>query len=223
MCHPGVLGFFVDEVNIEEFKDKNVLEVGSKYVNGSIRPIVEKFLSPRKYIGIDIEPGQYVDVVVNAENIVNHFGENVFDIVISTELLEHVQNWRLVVNNIKQVLKSNGFLYITTRSKGFPYHGYPYDFWRYEINDMQDIFSDFQIIVLRKDHEAPGIFLKAQKPDNCQLNNLQGLSLYSMVLGKRVNYIPDINDMPLSRKLLLKTGERARRIKMQLRDIIIPK
>jgi hypothetical protein len=31
-----VLEFFIDNVDIQEFRDKRVLEVGSKYVNGSV-------------------------------------------------------------------------------------------------------------------------------------------------------------------------------------------
>jgi len=50
MCHPSVLELFAEEVNIDEFKNKRVLEIGSKYVNGSVRPIVEKFLLPKEYI-----------------------------------------------------------------------------------------------------------------------------------------------------------------------------
>jgi len=51
---------------------------------------------------------------------------------------------------MKAVLKPGGFIYITTRSRGFPYHAYPHDYWRYEIEDMEKIFGDFEIIALEK-------------------------------------------------------------------------
>lgn len=95
-------------------------------------------------------------------------------------------------------------IYITTRSRGFPYHGYPYDYWRYEIYDMKKIFSDFEIIVLRKDHSDPGVFLKARKPENYVPADLSEIALYSMILGRRTRSIPNIADMPLARRLVLK-------------------
>jgi hypothetical protein len=64
---------------------------------------------------------------------------------------------------MKKVLKYGGFLYITTRSYSFPYHAYPYDFWRFEVADMIRIFKDFRVIRLIRDWEAPGVFLKAMK------------------------------------------------------------
>ena len=94
-------------------------------------------------------------------------------------------------------------IYITTRSYGFPYHAYPYDFWRYEIEDMRKIFRDFEIIKLVKDHEAPGIFLKAKKTSNA-LIDLSNIALYSMILGKRTTLIPKLSGMPLQRRLTLK-------------------
>jgi SAM-dependent methyltransferase len=94
------LSFFIDNIKIEEFKGKRVLEVGSKYVNGSVRPLIERFCSPREYVGVDIE----------AEKLVEYFGPESFDVVISTETLEHVQNWRLVINNMKSVLKCGGYI-----------------------------------------------------------------------------------------------------------------
>jgi len=142
-------------------------------------------------------------VILPAEKLVEYFGPESFDIVISTELLEHVQNWRLVINSMKSVLKRGGYIYITTRSYGFPYHAYPYDFWRYEIEDMKKIFSDFEIIKLIKDHEVSGIFLKAKKTSNT-LIDLSNIALYSMILGRRTTLIPKLSDMPLHRRLTIK-------------------
>ncbi|MEZ0346221.1 MAG: methyltransferase domain-containing protein [Infirmifilum sp.] len=60
---------------------------------------------PREYVGVGIEPGLFVDVLAPAEGLVERFGEDSFDVVISTELLEHVREWRLAVSNMKRVLK----------------------------------------------------------------------------------------------------------------------
>ncbi len=185
----SVLEFFIENVKKEEFENKRILEVGSKYVNGSVRPIIEKFLNPKEYIGVNIEEGKFVDIICDAEKLVDYFGKEAFDVVTSTELLEHVKDWRVVINNIKRVLKCEGYIYITTRSIGFPYHGYPYDFWRYEIEDMKKIFQDFEIIKLQKDPEAKGIFLKARKPKNYQPISLDTIQLYSILLGKRTKEI----------------------------------
>ncbi len=60
----SVLDFFMRHVDCEEFAGRRVLEVGSKFVNGSVRPLIERFCRPREYVGIDIEAGKYVDVVL---------------------------------------------------------------------------------------------------------------------------------------------------------------
>lgn len=111
MCNIAVIEFFIENIRIEEFRGKRVLEVGSKYINGSVRPLIERFASPKEYIGVDIEPGKYVDIVLPAEKLVECFGEEAFDVVISTELLEHVRDWRLVINNMKRVLRCGGYIY----------------------------------------------------------------------------------------------------------------
>ena len=61
--------FFLDNITSMEFKDNRILEVSSKYVNGSIRPLIEKFLSLKELIGIDLEAGKYVDLIFSAENV----------------------------------------------------------------------------------------------------------------------------------------------------------
>lgn len=201
----SVIEFFVSEVDQKEFLNKKVLEIGSRYVNGSVKPIVEKFLNPKEYIGIDIQPGKFVDVILPAEKLVDRFGKNAFDVIITLELLEHVKDYRLVIENMKEVLKPNGFIYISTRSYGFPYHGYPYDFWRYEINDMKNLFADFEIIVLKNDPEAKGVFLKAKKPQNYKKIDISDYKLYSILLGKRTDKIVKEKDCSLFRRLLINT------------------
>ena len=187
----SVINFFLENASREEFEGKRVLEIGSRYVNGSVRPLIEKFLNPKEYIGIDIDKGKYVDLVLSAEEVVDYFGKESFDIIICTEVLEHVKNWRKVVNNIKMALKKNGIVYITTRSRGFPLHDYPYDFWRYEIEDFKEIFKDFDILILESDPEAPGIFFKARKPANHELISLEHIYLYSVLFGRKINFIPN--------------------------------
>ena len=203
MCNVAVIEFFIENVEIGEFEGKRILEVGSKYINGSVKRLIERFMKPKEYIGVDIEPGRFVDVILPAERLVEYFKEESFDVVISTELLEHVRDWRLVVDNMKRVLKRGGYIYITTRSRGFPYHGYPYDFWRYELEDMVKIFSDFKIVCLKRDPSMPGVFIKARKPEDWRPIKLSYIALYSMILGKRVTKCPNMSDMPISRKTML--------------------
>jgi hypothetical protein len=93
----NVIEFFINSIDCAEFEGKDVLEVGSKYVNGSVRPLIEKFCKPNKYVGVDIENGKFVDFIVPAEKLVEFFGINKFDVVISTEMLEHVKDWRIVI------------------------------------------------------------------------------------------------------------------------------
>ncbi len=199
----GVLDFFMRNVDCGEFNGKRVLEVGSKFVNGSVRPLIERFCKPREYIGVDIEPGKYVDVVLPAERLVDYFGPESFDVVISTEVVEHVLDWRLVISNIKVVLRRGGFIYLTTRSRGFPYHAHPHDYWRYEPSDMVRIFRDFEITRLEADWEGPGVFLKARKPLDWRPADLSGVALYSVVLGRRTRELVTLGDAPLVRRLAL--------------------
>ena len=63
---------------------------------------------------------------------------------------------------------------------------------------------DFEVIALKKDHQAPGVFLKARKPENYVPADLSDIALYSMVLGRRTRDIPNIEDMPFSRSFMLR-------------------
>jgi len=67
---------------------------------------------------------------------------------------------------------------------------------------MVRIFRDFEIIRLELDWEAPGVLLKARKPINWRPIDLSNVELYSIVLGKRVRNLVNLNEAPLMRRLM---------------------
>ncbi|MGK7903945.1 MAG: class I SAM-dependent methyltransferase, partial [Hormoscilla sp.] len=194
MCDQSCIDFANKTLKSEDVKGKSVIEVGSYDINGSLRSIVES-LQPLTYKGVDIEMGPGVDEVCNAEDLLTHYGTEKFDLLICTEVIEHVKNWREVISNFKNILKPDGVLLLTTRSKGFAYHSAPADYWRYQVSDMEVIFGDMIVEVLQKDPEQPGVFIKARKPQSFQEKKLSDYALYSIVKHKRLLEIEeeDIN------------------------------
>ena len=86
---------FVEQKISGDLSDKKVLEVGSRIVKGSLRGYIES-LNPREYTGIDIVPGVGVDLILDIHQLANHFGENVFDLIICSDTLEHIEEDQLV-------------------------------------------------------------------------------------------------------------------------------
>jgi len=185
--HVSVVMFASRQIDGLEAAGSAVLEVGSCDVNGSIRPLIED-RKPRRYVGVDIGPGPGVDEVCPSEALIEQFGAGSFDVVVSTEMLEHVVDWRAVITNMKGVLRPGGRLLITTRSRGFPYHAWPVDTWRYELDDLKQIFSDFEITGLTPDPdpERPGVFLTARRPVNYQPTDISHVALFSMMQQRRI-------------------------------------
>jgi SAM-dependent methyltransferase len=166
MCHGTDIDFIVQEIGREEVGGKRVAEVGAYDDNGSARPHVES-LNPESYVGIDIREGPRVDIVMDAADL-HTLGE--FDLVISTEMLEHAEFWQDAMRGMITAVKPGGILFLTTRSPGFHHHDYPFDYWRYTVDDMRDILTGagLDILVLKPDPAKiyPGVFAKARKPLN---------------------------------------------------------
>lgn len=161
--HGSVMQYLRNKVSKAEIQGKDVLEIGSYNVNGTARDVVVPF-APKQYLGIDQGPGPGVDRVVDAVNLVAAVGESSFDVVLSTEMLEHARDWRTAVSNMKAVTKPGGLLFVTTRGPGFPFHGFPEDHWRFTVEDFRRIFMDMEILDVVPDPECPGVFIKCRKP-----------------------------------------------------------
>jgi glycosyltransferase involved in cell wall biosynthesis len=162
--HGSVLGFFAyGALQNAEVAGKDVLEVGSLDVNGSVRPMVMA-RQPASYMGVDVVDGPGVDRVVDAVDLVATFGPDSFDVVVSTEMLEHAADWQAAVANMVAVLRPGGVLVWTTRSPGFAYH-HPPDRWRFTQQAMAEVLARLELepLVLMDDPEHPGVFCKTRK------------------------------------------------------------
>jgi hypothetical protein len=144
-----------------------VLEVGACDVNGSVRPFVETH-GPASYIGVDQAAGPRVDRVLPCARLVAEFGAGRFDVVISTEMLEHVEDWAGSVAQLCEMVRAGGVLVVTTRSPGFRYHPYPIDCWRFSVDAMLRIVDragfEADMVIPDPDPDAPGVFCVARKP-----------------------------------------------------------
>jgi ubiquinone/menaquinone biosynthesis C-methylase UbiE len=109
----------------DNIESKTVLDVGSCDVNGSMKPIFSK---AKQYTGLDQCNGKNVDVVGSSHNL--PFGDNSYDIIISSSCFEHDDMFWVTFIEMCRVLKPNGLLYIQAPSNG-PYHAHPVDNWRF--------------------------------------------------------------------------------------------
>jgi SAM-dependent methyltransferase len=165
--HASVLAWIRTAVTAADVAGRRVLEVGAFNVNGSVRPIVEAH-RPAVYLGVDQTPGPGVDQVVACDELVATFGPGSWDVVISTEMLEHVQDWQGSVAALCDVLAPGGLLLVTTRSPGFPYHPYPIDKWRYTPFVLAHLLLKarlaLRMLIPDTDRRSPGVFAIASKP-----------------------------------------------------------
>lgn len=89
------------------------LDLGGADINGTARAVVP-FVE--RWYGSDIEPGPGVDFVADATSPelrgYDLYGQQ-FDVVLCTELLEHVEDWPAVVRNVWKLLCPGGFAFLT--------------------------------------------------------------------------------------------------------------
>lgn len=91
-----------------------ICELGSRDVNGSVRPL---FAASEKYIGVDWMAGPGVDVVADACSwLPDEKGS--YDVVVSTEVLEHVQHPCQIIQTAVECLKIGGVLIVTAAGIG---------------------------------------------------------------------------------------------------------
>lgn len=112
----------IDESGVDFDPRLRVLDLGGRNVNGSIRDLIPGV----QWTGLDIIDGPGVDIVRDAtlDWFVNEPVPR-YDIIVSTEMFEHVEDWRGVIRTCAQAFEGTGeeLLMFTCASTGRRPHG----------------------------------------------------------------------------------------------------
>ena len=132
---------------------KNLLDVGGKgkpyacFFRGCVA----------NHLVMDVAPALSVDVVGDAR--IMPFSDASVDVVLITQVLEHIPDPVAVIGEIRRVLKPGGTLLLSVPSI-FPQHGSPGDYWRYMPQGLQWILRDFHSVTVKGEAgTVPSIFL----------------------------------------------------------------
>lgn len=95
--------------------------------------------SANEYVGFDSAPGPQVDVVGSSDSL--PFDDARFDVVLSTQTLEHVPDPQGSAREMHRVLKPGGVLLLSVPCTSV-YHPVPEDFWRWTQEGLEKLVRD---------------------------------------------------------------------------------
>ncbi len=145
--HYIVTHFIVNDIKdaVNNFAKGDVLDIGC-----GNKPYQSLFKNIKNYKGCDIVQSSenVVDYLCPANNLC--FEDNSFDTVFSTQVLEHVADFKGVIDESFRVLKNGGHA-IFTMPFAWELHEEPYDFFRFSKYGLQAVFekAGFEIVCIK--------------------------------------------------------------------------
>lgn len=91
------------------------------------------------YVGNDVAPGPGLTSVSPIEEL--DLPDASFDVVLCTQVLEHVRRPQRALEEITRVLKPGGYLLLSTHGV-YPHHPDPVDYWRWTQQGFEAMFED---------------------------------------------------------------------------------
>jgi len=105
-----------------------IVDLGSMDIGGCYRPIFTE--AKWDYVGIDLAPGENVDIVLSDPYNWLEIDSSSVDVVISGQAFEHIAFFWKTMAEITRILTPGGLCCIIAPSGG-PEHKYPVDCWRF--------------------------------------------------------------------------------------------
>lgn len=176
----------ITRVELEKFISENSSDKLTLDLGCSNSPYSHYF---KNRIGLDVNEGRGVDVVADAHDL--PFEDGKFDIILCTEVLEHLHSPHVAISEMKRVLKVGGKLVLTTRFI-FPIHDAPGDYFRYTKYGLRHLFKDWDIVSLIEEVGTKDVFAVLLQRIGFQAHFRGGYITKALVflLAKFVRFIP---------------------------------
>ncbi len=117
-----------------------IIEVGSKDYGSTAS--FRDFYEDREYVGIDMQPGKNVDLVVDLTNGIGNLPASHFALGICCSVLEHVTRPWVFAEHLTSVIRPGGALYLSAPWV-WRYHPYPDDYFRFSWRGIMELFPSF--------------------------------------------------------------------------------
>jgi SAM-dependent methyltransferase len=104
-------------------------------------------------IALDIRPGKGVRVLGDVQAM--GLADSTFDMVLCTEVLEHVPEPQRALDEMFRVLRPRGTLLLTTRFL-FPIHDAPHDYFRFTKYGLRHLLRQFEILEVQEETDSIG-------------------------------------------------------------------
>jgi SAM-dependent methyltransferase len=96
-------------------------------------------------LNVDLTEYPSVDVVADLTKL--PFADGELDGALSTEVLEHIEDTDAVIEEMRRVVKADGYVYVSLPFL-YPFHASPSDFHRWTHKGLEGLFEGFRIVEL---------------------------------------------------------------------------
>lgn len=104
-------------------------------------------------VALDIEPRRGIQIVADAQAM--GLADASFDVVLCTEVLEHLPEPQRAIDEMYRVLRPGGTLLLTTRFL-FPIHDAPHDYFRFTKYGLRHLLRAFTIEAVEEETTTVG-------------------------------------------------------------------
>jgi 2-polyprenyl-3-methyl-5-hydroxy-6-metoxy-1,4-benzoquinol methylase len=126
--------------------DETVLTIGA---GGEVGELLEEYARQQNFTvtSFDIDQAQQPDIL--GDICTFDFGQQSFDVIVFSEVLEHVHSPHLAISNVHRLLKDGGRLVLSVPFI-FPIHERPHDYFRYTRYGLEFLLREFKEVRIRE-------------------------------------------------------------------------